>query len=194
MPPLTKRQREAKAQRNKIRRQSRGPAGRRRDQDLRNAARLRASQRSQSSEQDIPMFHPDPAPNISSSSSSSSSSAANNSDHINDGNDDNRSIRQRNVPQRFLETPDTPPRIQNNRRNPRIIVDDDENELIDNFILEDRNNNLLNDPQIEIIRLLMNMNENPMNSYVAHNPWRNNALLAVNDLLNPPVNMIPPNS
>jgi hypothetical protein len=108
------------------------------------------------------------------------------------------------MPQRFLETPDTPPRIQNNRRNPRIIVDDDENELIDNFILENRNNNLLNDPQIEVIRLPMNINENPMYNYVAPNPWRNNALLvapnpwrnnallAVNNLLNPPVNIIPP--
>jgi hypothetical protein len=38
-----------------------------------------------------------------------------------------RPIRQQNMPQRFLETPDTPPRIQNNRRIPRIIVDDDEN-------------------------------------------------------------------
>jgi hypothetical protein len=103
-----------------------------------------------------------------------------------------RPIRQRNMPQRFLETPDTPPRIQNNRRNPRIIVDDDENELIDNFILENRNNNLLNDPQIEVIRLPMNINENPMYNYVAPNPWRNNALLAVNNLLNPPVNIIPP--
>ncbi len=68
MPPQTKAQREAKAQRDKIRRQSRGSADIRRDQDLQNAARLRASQRSQSSEQDLPMYHPDPAPNISSSS------------------------------------------------------------------------------------------------------------------------------
>jgi len=74
----------------KIRRQSRGTADIRRDQDLQNAARRIASQRSQSSEQDIPMYHPDPAPNIS-SSSSSSSSAVNNNDHINNGNDDNRS-------------------------------------------------------------------------------------------------------
>jgi hypothetical protein len=84
MPPQTK------AQRDKIRRQSRGTADIRRDLDLRNEARHRASQRSQSSEQDIPMYHPDPAPNIS-SSSSSSSSAVNNNDHINNGNDDNRS-------------------------------------------------------------------------------------------------------
>jgi hypothetical protein len=185
-----------RAQRDKDRRQSRGPVEIRRDLDLRNTARRIASQRSQSTEQDILMYHPDPAPNMSSSSSSSSSlsSALNNNDHINDGNDDNRSIRQRNMPQRFLETPVTPPRIQNNRRNPRIIVDDDENELIDNSILENRNNNLLNDSQIEIIRLLMNMNENPMNDFVAPNPWRNNALLAVNNLLNPPVNIVPPNS
>ena len=73
----------------KIRRQSRGTADIRRDLDLRNEARHRESQRSQSSEQDIPMYHPDPAPNI--SSSSSSSSAVNNNDHINNGNDDNRS-------------------------------------------------------------------------------------------------------
>ena len=38
----------------------------------------------------------------------------------------------------------------------------------------------------------MNINENPMYNYVAPNPWRNNALLAVNNLLNPPVNIIPP--
>jgi hypothetical protein len=82
-----------------------------------------------------------------------------------------RLIRQRNMPQRFLETPDTPPRIQNNRRNPRIIVDDDENELIDNFILENRNNNLFNDPQIEILRHPINMNENPMYNNVAPHPW-----------------------
>jgi hypothetical protein len=63
-----------------------------------------------------------------------------------------RPIRQRNIPQRYLPTPDTPPPIRNNRRNLRIIDDDDENELIDNFILENRNNNLLNDPQIEVIR------------------------------------------
>ena len=86
MPPQTK------AQRDKIRRHSRGTADIRRDLDLRNEARHRASQRSQSSEQDIPMYHPDPAPNISSSSSSSSSSSAvNNNDYINDGNDNNRS-------------------------------------------------------------------------------------------------------
>ena len=87
MPPQTK------PQRDKIRRQSRGTADIRRDLDIRNAAnRLKASQRSQSSEKDIPMYHSDPAPNISSSSSSSSSSSAvNNNDHINDGNDDNRS-------------------------------------------------------------------------------------------------------
>jgi hypothetical protein len=81
-----------KAHREKDRRQSRGPSEIRRDQDLQNAARRIASQRSQSSEQDIPMYLPNPAPNISlSSSSSSSSSAVNNNDHINNGNDDNRS-------------------------------------------------------------------------------------------------------
>ena len=79
-----------RAQRDKDRRQSRGTADIRRNLDLRNEARHTASQRSQSSEQDIPMYLPDPAPNIS-SSSSSSSSAVNNNDHINDGNDDNRS-------------------------------------------------------------------------------------------------------
>jgi hypothetical protein len=55
-----------------------------------------------------------------------------------------RPIRQRNIPQRYLPTPDTPPPIRNNRRNLRIIDDGDENELIDNFILENRNNNLIN--------------------------------------------------
>ena len=86
MPPLTK------AQRDKIRRQSWSTADIRRYQDLQNAARLRASQRSQSSEQDLPMYHPDPAPNISSSSSSSSSSSAlNNNENLYDENDDNRS-------------------------------------------------------------------------------------------------------
>jgi hypothetical protein len=54
-----------KAHREKDRRQSRGLSDIRRVQDLQNAARHRASQRSQSSEQDIPMYHPDPAPNIS---------------------------------------------------------------------------------------------------------------------------------
>jgi hypothetical protein len=102
-----------------------------------------------------------------------------------------RPIRQRNIPQRYLPTPDTPPPIRNNRRNLRIIDDDDENELIDNFILDNRNNNLINDPQIEITRLPININENPLYNYVAPNPWRNNALLAVNNLLNPPVNIIP---
>jgi hypothetical protein len=42
-----------KAQRDKQRRQSRGPEDIRRDLDLRNAARLRASQRSQSSEDEV---------------------------------------------------------------------------------------------------------------------------------------------
>jgi hypothetical protein len=41
------------AQRIKQRRQSRGPEDIRRDLDLRNAARLRASQRSQSSEDEV---------------------------------------------------------------------------------------------------------------------------------------------
>jgi hypothetical protein len=92
MPPLTKAQREAKAQREKIRRQSRGPADIRRYLDLRNESRHRASQRSQSSEQDIPMYHPDPAPNISSSSSSSSSSSALNiNENLYDENDETRS-------------------------------------------------------------------------------------------------------
>jgi hypothetical protein len=45
--PLTK------AQKDKQRRQSRGPEDIRRDQDLQNAARLRASQRSQSSEDEV---------------------------------------------------------------------------------------------------------------------------------------------
>jgi hypothetical protein len=81
-----------RAHRDKDRRQSRGPADIRIDQYLHNAARRIASQRSQSTEQDIPMYHPDPAPNISSSSSSSSSSSAvNNNFYINNGNDDNRS-------------------------------------------------------------------------------------------------------
>jgi hypothetical protein len=83
-----------RAQRDKDRRLSRGPAKIRRDFDIHNAVRRIASQRSQSTELGIPMYHPDPAPNISSSSSllsSSSSSAVNNNDHINDGNDDNRS-------------------------------------------------------------------------------------------------------
>jgi hypothetical protein len=79
-----------RAQRDKDRRQSRGPVEIRRDQDFQNTARRIASQRSQSSEQDIPMYLPNPAPNIS-SSSSSSSSAVNNNDYINNGNDDNRS-------------------------------------------------------------------------------------------------------
>jgi hypothetical protein len=54
-----------RAQRDKDRRQSRGPAEIRRYHDIWNTARRIASQRSQSSEQDIPMYHPDPAPNIS---------------------------------------------------------------------------------------------------------------------------------
>ncbi len=84
MPPQTK------AQRDKIRRQSRGTADIRRDLDLRNEARHRASQRSQSSEQDLTMYHPDPAPNIS-SSSSSSSSALNINENLYDENDETRS-------------------------------------------------------------------------------------------------------
>jgi hypothetical protein len=91
MPPQTKAKREAKAQRDKIRRQSWSTADIRRYQDLQNAARLRASQRSQSSEQDLPMYHPDPAPNISSSSSSSSSSALNINENLYDENDETRS-------------------------------------------------------------------------------------------------------
>jgi hypothetical protein len=92
-----------------------------------------------------------------------------------------------------LETPDnTPSPIRNNRRNPRILNDDDDNEIINNFVLENRNNILLKDPQIDVIHLPMNINENPMHNYVAPNPRRNNALLAVNNLLNPPVNIIPP--
>ncbi len=85
MPPLTK------AQRDKQRRQSRSAEDIRRDQDLHNAARRRASQRSQSSEQDLPKYHPDPAPNFSSSSSSSSSSTVNNNENLHDENYDNRS-------------------------------------------------------------------------------------------------------
>ena len=91
MPPQTKAQRETKAQRDKIRRQSRGTAVIRRDLDLQNEARHRASQRSQSSEQDLPMYHPDPAPNISSSSSSLSSSALNINENLYDENDETRS-------------------------------------------------------------------------------------------------------
>jgi hypothetical protein len=83
MPPLTK------AQKDKQRRQSRSAEDIRRYQDLQNEARRRASQRSQSSEQDLPMYHPDPAPNI--SSSSSSSSAVNNNEKLHDENYDNRS-------------------------------------------------------------------------------------------------------
>ena len=69
------------AQRLKNRRQSRGPEDIRRDLDLRNTARLRASQQSQK----ISVNHQQPPPNtstFSSSSSSSSSAAAFNSNEI----------------------------------------------------------------------------------------------------------------
>jgi hypothetical protein len=105
-----------RAQRDKDRRQSRGPADIRRESDNRSTARRIASQQSQSSEQDIPMYHPDPAPNISSSSSSSSSSTVNNNDHINDGNDDNRSECDSPVKQRtrfgVLPEEERPPMIR----------------------------------------------------------------------------------
>jgi hypothetical protein len=70
------------AQRSKNRRQSRGPEDIRRDLDLQNAARLRASQRSQNSEHDISANHHKHQPSSSSSStlhhpSSSCSSALN---------------------------------------------------------------------------------------------------------------------
>jgi hypothetical protein len=78
--PLTK------AQRDKQRRQSRGPEDIRRDLDLRNAAnRLRASQQSQN----ISVNHQQPPPNISSSSSSSSSSSVlQTTDNSNDTNEE----------------------------------------------------------------------------------------------------------
>jgi hypothetical protein len=60
----------------KDRRDSRGFDAMRRDLDTRNAAnQLRASQLSQNSRPQIPMYQSPPAPNISSSSSSSSSSS-----------------------------------------------------------------------------------------------------------------------
>ena len=68
-------------QRLKNRRQSRGPEDIRKDLDLRNTARLRASQQSQN----ISVNHQQPPPNtstFSSSSSSSSSAAAFNSNEI----------------------------------------------------------------------------------------------------------------
>jgi hypothetical protein len=49
-----------RAQKDKDRRQSRGPAEIRRDFDIHNAARRIAYQRSQSTEHDIPMYHSDP--------------------------------------------------------------------------------------------------------------------------------------
>jgi hypothetical protein len=77
-----------KATKNKERRVSRGPDGIRREQDFQNAARLRASQLSQNCEQDISIYLPPQAPNISSSSSSSSSSFVDN-DPLYDGDEDN---------------------------------------------------------------------------------------------------------
>jgi hypothetical protein len=65
----------------------------RRDLDTRNAAnQLRASQISQNSEPQIPMYQPPPAPNISSSSSSSSSSSAafNSNEILYDRDEENR--------------------------------------------------------------------------------------------------------
>jgi hypothetical protein len=76
-----------KATKNKKRRASRGPEGIRREQDL-HAARLRASQLSQNCEQDISIYLPPQAPNISSSSSSSSSSFVDRNP-LYDGNEDN---------------------------------------------------------------------------------------------------------
>ena len=83
---MNRTQKALKSKKEKERRASRGPDDIRRDFDLRNAARLRASQLSQSSELDISTYQPPPAPNISVSSSSSSSSSAafNNNDPLYD--------------------------------------------------------------------------------------------------------------
>ena len=77
-------QKALKSKKDKERRASRGPDDIRRDFDLHNAARLTASQLSQSSELDISTYQPPPAPNISVSSSSSSSAAFNNNDPLYD--------------------------------------------------------------------------------------------------------------
>ena len=83
---MNRTQKALKSKKDKERRASRGPDDIRRDFDLHNAARLRASQLSQSSELDISTYQPPPAPNISVSSSSSSSSSAafNNNDPLYD--------------------------------------------------------------------------------------------------------------
>jgi hypothetical protein len=72
------------AQRRKNRRQSRGPEDIRRDLDLRNTARLRASQQSQN----ISVNHQQPPPNTSTFSSSSSSSSSSSVLHTNDNSND----------------------------------------------------------------------------------------------------------
>ena len=81
---MNRTQKALKSKKDKERRASRGPDDIRRDFDLHNAARLTASQLSQSSELDISTYQPPPAPNISVSSSSSSSAAFNNNDPLYD--------------------------------------------------------------------------------------------------------------
>jgi hypothetical protein len=80
-----------KANKDKERRASRGPEEIRRSQDLQNAARQRASQKSQINQNDASMYQPPPAPNITTSSSSSSSSSSSTTAFVDNENEDDRS-------------------------------------------------------------------------------------------------------
>ena len=109
-----------KAQRDKQRRQSRGPEDIRRDLDLRNAANgLRASQQSQ----DISINHQQPPPNTltSSSSSSSSSSVLHTTNNSNDTNEEVQSETSSPVKQRSRYTNEVILRYKFNKNKYKLV-------------------------------------------------------------------------
>jgi hypothetical protein len=107
------------AQRRKNRRQSRGPEDIRRDLDLRNTARLRASQQSQN----ISVNHQQPPPNTStfSSSSSSSSSVLHTNDNSNDTNEEVQSETSSPVKQRSRYTNEVILRYKFNKNKYKLV-------------------------------------------------------------------------
>jgi hypothetical protein len=90
-----------------------------------------------------------------------------------------RPIRNRNIPSRFMRTQTPPPPIRNHRRNPL------NNPQVN--VIPPINNVLMNNPQFDVIAP-----NNPQVNVVPRNRLRNNALRAVNNLLNSPMNINQP--
>jgi hypothetical protein len=90
-----------------------------------------------------------------------------------------RPIRNRNIPSRFMRTQAPPPLIRNHRRNPQNNPQVNDIPLI--------NNVLMNNPQVDVIAP-----NNPQVNVVPRNRLRNNALRAVNNVLNPLMNINQP--